>query len=94
MLTADVSALYGERVRLRPVRSRHAARDDIQGAAWAGRASGRCAMDQIVKWTNFAMINAEELGVGRQTIEEAMKSQKPDIGVCVGPTAVSASRWA
>jgi len=31
----------------------------------------------IVKWVNFAMINAEELGVSSKTIDDALKSQKP-----------------
>ena len=38
----------------------------------------------IVKWVNFAMINAEELGVGSKTIDEALKSQKPAVKRLVG----------
>jgi general L-amino acid transport system substrate-binding protein len=38
----------------------------------------------IVKWTVFAMINAEELNVGRATLDEAMKSQKPDVRRLLG----------
>src|SRR6201986_1500689 len=32
----------------------------------------------IVKWTLYAMINAEELGITSQNIDEALKSKKPD----------------
>jgi general L-amino acid transport system substrate-binding protein len=38
----------------------------------------------IVKWAHFAMINAEELNVGQGTLDEAMKSQKPDIRRLLG----------
>jgi general L-amino acid transport system substrate-binding protein len=38
----------------------------------------------IVKWVNFAMINAEELGVSSKTIDEALKSQKPAVKRLVG----------
>src|SRR5262249_60584625 len=32
----------------------------------------------IVKWTLYAMINAEELGVNSKNIDEALKSKNPD----------------
>ena len=38
----------------------------------------------IVKWVNFALIDAEELGVGSKTLEEALKSQKPAVKRLVG----------
>ncbi len=38
----------------------------------------------IVKWVNFALIDAEELGVGSKTIDDAMKSQKPAVKRLVG----------
>jgi general L-amino acid transport system substrate-binding protein len=38
----------------------------------------------IVKWVNFAMIYAEELGVGSKTIDDALKSQKPAVKRLVG----------
>jgi len=38
----------------------------------------------IVKWTLYAMINAEELGVTSQNIGEALKSTKPDVKRLVG----------
>ena len=33
----------------------------------------------IVKWTLYAMLNAEELGVNSQNIDEALRSRKPDV---------------
>ena len=38
----------------------------------------------IVKWTLYAMINAEELGITSKNIDEAMKSKKPDVMRLVG----------
>ena len=38
----------------------------------------------IVKWVNFAMLNAEELGVSSKTIDDALKSQKPAVKRLVG----------
>jgi general L-amino acid transport system substrate-binding protein len=38
----------------------------------------------IVKWVNFAMINAEELGVNSKTIDDALKSEKPAVKRLVG----------
>ena len=37
-----------------------------------------------MKWVHFAMINAEELGVTSKNIDEAMKSEKPDVKRLVG----------
>jgi general L-amino acid transport system substrate-binding protein len=38
----------------------------------------------IVKWVNFAMIDAEELGVSSKTIDDALKSEKPAVKRLVG----------
>jgi general L-amino acid transport system substrate-binding protein len=38
----------------------------------------------LVKWTLFAMINAEELGIDSKNIDQAMKSTKPDVMRFVG----------
>ena len=32
----------------------------------------------VVKWVNFALINAEELGISSKNLDEALKSAKPD----------------
>ena len=48
----------------------------------------------IVKWVNFAMLNAEELGVSSKTIDDALKSQKPSVKRLVGTDGISASRSA
>ncbi len=38
----------------------------------------------IVKWVNFALLDAEEMGVGSKTIDDALKSQKPSVKRLVG----------
>jgi general L-amino acid transport system substrate-binding protein len=38
----------------------------------------------IVKWVNYALLDAEELGVSTKTIDEALKSQKPAVKRLVG----------
>ncbi len=38
----------------------------------------------IVKWVSFALLDAEEMGVGSKTIDDAMKSQKPAVKRLVG----------
>ena len=48
----------------------------------------------IVKWVNFALIDAEEMGVGSKTIDEALKSQKPASSGWSARRATSASRSA
>jgi general L-amino acid transport system substrate-binding protein len=38
----------------------------------------------IVKWTLYAMLNAEELGITSHNLDQALKSQKPDIKRLLG----------
>jgi general L-amino acid transport system substrate-binding protein len=45
---------------------------------------GDDAWFNIVKWTHFAMLNAEELGVSQSTLDEAVRSAKPDVKRLVG----------
>nr|WP_244622763.1 amino acid ABC transporter substrate-binding protein [Microvirga brassicacearum] len=84
-ISSDVSQLHAERLKLtKPgdslvlpdIISKEplgpvVRQDDMQ---WFG----------IVKWVNFAMLNAEELGVSSKTIDEALRSEKPDVKRLVG----------
>ncbi len=38
----------------------------------------------LVKWVNFAMINAEEMGVSSKNVDEKAKSERPDIRRLLG----------
>jgi general L-amino acid transport system substrate-binding protein len=84
-LTADVSQLYALRVNLaKPVD--HTILPDViskEPLAPVVRLRDDDWM-LIVKWTLYAMINAEELGVTSKNIDEALKSKKPDVMRLVG----------
>jgi general L-amino acid transport system substrate-binding protein len=85
VITSDVSQLYAERLKLaRP--DDHVVLQDIISKEPLGPAvrDGDDQWLRIVKWTHFAMITAEELGVSRNTIEEAARSAKPDVKRLLG----------
>src|SRR5476649_2684139 len=83
--TSDASALYGERLRLANSAD-HIVLPEIISKEPLGLAV-RHGDDQwfdIVKWTLFAMINAEELNITSKNIDEMVKSTNPDIKRFVG----------
>ncbi len=85
VFTADVSQLHAERIGLaRP--DDHVILPDIISKEPLGPAvrQGDDQWAAIVKWTVFAMINAEELGISSQTIDRAVLSAKPEIKRLVG----------
>src|SRR5277367_1998521 len=80
VLTTDASGLFAMRQRLaKPADS--VILPDIISKEPLGPAVRQDDMQwfNIVKWVNFAMINAEELGVSSKTIDDALKSQKPSV---------------
>jgi general L-amino acid transport system substrate-binding protein len=38
----------------------------------------------IVKWTHYAMVNAEELGITKANVDDQMKSDNPDVKRLLG----------
>jgi general L-amino acid transport system substrate-binding protein len=85
VLTTDVSGLYAERLALsNPID--HVVLPDVISKEPLGPAvrQGDDQWFQIVKWTLFAMLNAEELGVSKDTLETAKASTKPDVMRLVG----------
>jgi general L-amino acid transport system substrate-binding protein len=83
--TTDASGLYGERLRLANSAD-HIVLPEIISKEPLGPAV-RHGDDQwfdIVKWTLFAMINAEELNITSKNIDEMVKSTNPDIKRFVG----------
>jgi general L-amino acid transport system substrate-binding protein len=84
-LTADVSQLYALRLNLSKPDDHVILPDVISKEPLAPVVRQR---DDdwmlIVKWTLYAMINAEELGVSSENIDEALKSKKPDVMRLVG----------
>jgi general L-amino acid transport system substrate-binding protein len=71
VLTSDVSQLYAERLKLVATLGPAVRQGDDQ---WFN----------LVKWTLYSLINAEELGVKSATIDDAMKSTNPNIQRLVG----------
>jgi general L-amino acid transport system substrate-binding protein len=85
VFTSDVSQLHAERLKLKAPNDQIILADIISKEPLAPAV--RFGDDQwlnIVKWTHFAMVNAEELGVSSETIEVALKSEKPDVKRLVG----------
>ena len=79
VLTRDQSALHGDRFRLaRPAEA--VVLPDVISKEPLGPVvrSDEFAWFTVVKWVNFALVNAEELGISSANLDEALKSQKPD----------------
>jgi general L-amino acid transport system substrate-binding protein len=84
-LTADVSQLYALRLNFAKP-GEHAILPDVISKEPLAPVVRERDDDWmlIVKWTLYAMINAEELGITSKNIDEALKSRKPDVMRLVG----------
>jgi general L-amino acid transport system substrate-binding protein len=83
--TADVSQLYALRLNLGKPGDHIILPDVISKEPLAPVVRQRDDdWMMIVKWTLYAMINAEELGITSKNIDEALKSKKPDVMRLVG----------
>jgi general L-amino acid transport system substrate-binding protein len=85
VVTSDVSQLYALRLKLEKPTEHDILADVISKEPLAPVV--RQKDDDwylLVKWTLFALINAEELGINSKNIDEAMKSKKPDVMRFVG----------
>jgi general L-amino acid transport system substrate-binding protein len=83
--TTDVSQLYAEKLKLGNPADHVILPEIISKEPLA--AAVRRGDDQwlaIVKWVQFAMMDAEELGVSSKTVDEAVKSTQPEIRRLVG----------
>src|SRR4051812_17246748 len=83
--TTDASGLAGERLRLASTDD-HVILPEIISKEPLGPAV-RHGDDQwfdIVKWTHFAMVNAEELGITKANVDDMAKSDNPDIKRLLG----------
>jgi len=85
VLTADVSQLYALRLKLSQPGA-HAILPDVISKEPLAPVVRQKDDDWLllVKWTLFAMINAEELGIDSKNIDQALKSKKPDVMRFVG----------
>jgi general L-amino acid transport system substrate-binding protein len=84
-LTADVSQLYALRLNFAKP-GEHAILPDVISKEPLAPVVRERDDDWmlIVKWTLYAMINAEELGITSKNVDEALKSKKPDVMRLVG----------
>jgi general L-amino acid transport system substrate-binding protein len=83
--TTDASGLYSERLRMAKADD-HMVLPEIISKEPLGP-SVRHGDDQwldIVKWTHYAMITAEELGVTKANVDEQLKSTNPDVKRLLG----------
>ena len=85
VFTADVSQLFAIRLLLSKP-DEHVILPDVISKEPLGPVVRQDDLQwfNIVKWVQFAMVNAEELGVTSQSIDEALKSEKPDVKRLLG----------
>jgi general L-amino acid transport system substrate-binding protein len=85
VLTADASALHGERLKT-PQPADHDILPEIISKEPLGPVVRQDDVQwfNIVKWVNFAMLVAEELGVSSQSIDAALNSTNPEVKRLVG----------
>ncbi|KAF0230766.1 MAG: proteinral L-amino acid transport system substrate-binding [Beijerinckiaceae bacterium] len=83
--TTDASGLYSERLRL-TAPDDHIVLPEIISKEPLGPATrhGDNQWFDIVKWTHYAMLTAEELGVTKANVDEMMKSTNPDVKRLLG----------
>src|SRR6267142_111742 len=85
VFTTDVSQLYAEKLKLANAND-HVILPEIISKEPLGPLV-RHGDDQwfdVVKWVHFAMLNAEELGVSSKNVDEALKSNQPEIRRLLG----------
>src|SRR5271155_303545 len=87
VLTSDLSQLYALRLRLAKPRDQVILPDVISKEPLGPVVRNNdLQWISVVRWVYFAMINAEELGVSSRTIDQALRSQKPEVKRLVGTT--------
>src|SRR6202048_1774480 len=87
--TTDVSQLYAEKLKLTNANDPVILPEIISKEPLGPLV--RHGDDQwlaVVKWVQFAMLDAEELGVSSKTVDEAMKSPQPEIKRLLGAEGV------
>src|ERR1700749_4247037 len=90
--TTDSSGLYGERLRL-STPGDHIVLPEIISKEPLSPAvrQGDDTWEDIVRWTHYAMVNAEELGVNQKNVDDMLKSNAPDIRRLLGAEGKSGS---
>lgn len=83
--TTDASGLYAERLKLK-VPGDHIILPEIISKEPLGPAvnQGDPQWADLVRWTLFALLNAEELGVNSKNVDQMLKSPNPEVRRLLG----------
>jgi general L-amino acid transport system substrate-binding protein len=83
--TTDSSGLYGERLRLSDPTANIVLPEIISKEPLSPAVrQGDDSWEDIVRWTHYAMIDAEELGVSKTSVDDDLKSTNPEIRRLLG----------
>jgi len=83
--TTDSSGLYGERVILSDPSASIILPEIISKEPLSPAVrQGDDTWEDIVRWTHYAMVDAEELGVSKLNVDEQLKSSNPEIRRLLG----------
>jgi len=88
VFTTDISGLVSVRGSRAPNAAEHVILPEVISKEPLGPAvrHGDDRWFDVVKWSLFAMIEAEELGLGTKTIDQALQSKDPGVQRFVGAT--------
>ena len=83
--TTDMSGLYAERAKLKSPEE-HTVLPEVISKEPLGPLvrQGDDAWFNIVKWTYFALVNAEEMGVTSKNVDDKARSEAPDVRRLLG----------
>jgi len=83
--TTDASGLYSERLKMKDP-DEHIVLPEIISKEPLGPSVRKDDLQwfQIVQWTHFALVTAEEIGVTQANVDEMLKSSNPDIRRLLG----------
>jgi general L-amino acid transport system substrate-binding protein len=83
--TTDSSGLYGERVLLSDPNSNIVLPEIISKEPLSPAVrQGDDGWEDVVRWVHFAMLDAEELGVNQNNLDDQMKSANPEVRRLLG----------
>jgi general L-amino acid transport system substrate-binding protein len=83
--TTDASGLYGERLRLTDPNAHIVLPEIISKEPLSPVVrQGDDTWEDLVRWTQQAMLNAEELGITQQNVDDMLKSNSPDVRRLLG----------
>jgi len=83
--TTDQSGLYAQKLTL-PTPEDHVVLPEVISKEPLGPVvrQGDDAWFNVVKWTYFSLVNAEELGITSKNVDEMMKSKNPEVQRLLG----------